>query len=310
MRRNQSIPGRPLRLGEADLALLGFAAEHHAIAAAQAAALLGVAESTARGRLGRLRAAGLLGPCSSLASLPRLHRITAAGLRALSSPLPAPRAHTLSPRHDLALGWLWLAARAGVFGPLAELHSERAIRACEGRRRSPCSGDPRAGCADGRPGALQDDAMAPAAPAARPVGAARGGWGSRAVAFAHTPDLVALSAGGRRIAFELELSLKPPQRLQRILAAYAGDRRYDLVVYLTDDPRVEARVHATARRLGCEQIIRLARVRLPSDLAPHAGARAPDRLRGRSPTAHRAIRPSHADQPAAVRGATSGEIAL
>jgi hypothetical protein len=237
------------RLGDADLRLLRFAAEHHVIVAAQAAVLLGVRQSTARSRLTRLRGLGLLGACGSPVPWTRLDRITARGLRAIASPLSPPRAQTQSPRHDLGLGWLWLAARAGAFGPLAQLHSERSIRAAEGRP-----------VAVGERG---DDAPLLAV---RPVGSARGGFGSASVAFAHIPDLVAVSAGGRRIAFELELSPKRAGRLEQILMAYIGDRRYDLVVYLTDDPRILLGVRTAARRLGCEGIVRVAQVRMPGAL--------------------------------------------
>jgi hypothetical protein len=156
--------------------------------ARQVARLLGVGEPAALRRLARLRDAKLVDRGRPWRDLPQAHRITAAGLRAAGSELPAPRFDYAGLRHDIGLGWLWLALRAGALGPLRELHSERELRAREGRPSAPGEID------------------APERLAVRPVGVAGGGFAARAGASAHFPDVVALSAGGRRIAFELELS--------------------------------------------------------------------------------------------------------
>ena len=64
----------------------------------------------------------------------------------------------------------------------------------------------------------------------------------------HYPDLTVVTASGQRVAFELELQLKGAARRERILSAYAGDPRFDAVVYLVATPTGSA--HAGAPRDG------------------------------------------------------------
>ena len=82
-----------MQITERDRRLLAFAAEHRFVLAAQVAALLGVSEGDGRGasaRAGR-RAADLRASGSSTAT-PACDQITRAGLRAIGSDLPPPRA--------------------------------------------------------------------------------------------------------------------------------------------------------------------------------------------------------------------------
>jgi DNA-binding MarR family transcriptional regulator len=242
-RHDAHTPGRArLSLSERDLAVLELAAEHRAVQSAQIARLLAVSEGAARARLARLAAAGLLRAARPYDRQPRIHQITAAGLRATGSALAPPRLGLALLRHDLGLGWLWPAARDGAFGPLRELYSERAIRSREGG-----------------PGAsAPPDASAPSV--AERLAVRAGGYGPRGGRRLHHPDLVFLSAGGRRVAVELELSSKGGARLERIIARYAADPAYDLVIYLTDEPRIAERVRAAARRAGCADLVRVALV--------------------------------------------------
>src|SRR5579875_2140111 len=187
--RKQRPPRALLSLSERDLAVLELAAEHRVVQAAQIARLLAVSEGTARARLARLAAVGLVRAARPYDRQPQIHQITAAGLRATGSALAPPRL-------DLGLGWLWLAARDGAFGPLRELHSERAIRSREGL-----------------PGAALP-------PAAERLAVAIGGYGPGGGRRLHHPDLVFVSAGGRRGGGELERSGKGKARLERIIAGY------------------------------------------------------------------------------------------
>jgi len=239
--RKQRPPRALLSLSERDLAVLELAAEHRVVQAAQIARLLAVSEGTARARLARLAAVGLVRAARPYDRQPQIHQITAAGLRATGSALAPPRLDLALLRHDLGLGWLWLAARDGAFGPLRELHSERAIRSREGL-----------------PGAALP-------PAAERLAVAIGGYGPGGGRRLHHPDLVFVSAGGRRVGVELELSGKGKARLERIIAGYAIDTRYDLVIYLTDNPRIAEQVRSAARRAGALELVRVARVELPSE---------------------------------------------
>src|ERR1700759_3945755 len=127
---------RGVQLTDADRTLLAFAAEHRFVLAAQVAALLAVSQAAAAARLRRLSGAGYLRHARKLHRGPVWHQVTRAGLRACDSALPAPRGFDLATqRHDVGLGWLMLAARAGRFGPLARIVSEREMRSLAGRSR-------------------------------------------------------------------------------------------------------------------------------------------------------------------------------
>ena len=79
-------------------------------------------------------------------------------------------------------------------------------------------------------------------------GASRGTGGQRL----HYPDLTVVTASGQRVAFELELQLKGAARRERILSAYAGDPRFDAVVYLVATQKDRRTLEASARRAGLE----------------------------------------------------------
>jgi hypothetical protein len=64
----------------------------------------------------------------------------------------------------------------------------------------------------------------------------------------HWPDLVVETAWGRRYALEVELSVKAPRRLQRIIDAYLQGVTYDAVHYLVRDPALARRLRAFAKR--------------------------------------------------------------
>ena len=134
---------RSVQLTDADRALLAFAAEHRFVLAAQVALLLGSSDATAGARLRRLGRAGYVRRVRELHRGPAWHQITASGLRAISSELPAPRGFDLAThRHDAGLGWLMLAARAGRFGGVRRVVSEREMRSGDGRASAT---DPRYG---------------------------------------------------------------------------------------------------------------------------------------------------------------------
>jgi len=244
--------GNPVQLTDADRALLRFAAEHRFVIAAQVAALLAVSGAAAEARLRRLGGGGYLRRHRELHRGPTWHQITAAGLRAVGSQLPAPRGFDLAThRHDTGLGWLMLSARAGRFGAAQRVISEREMRSHDGR----------------------------ATDRAHRYGVYLGGTGPGGRDRLHYPDLVLVTGTGHRIAFELELSTKEVDRRERILAGYGADRRIDAVVYLVERASVGRAIERSAKRMGVSHLVRVQRV----SLGPGAAA-APSR--GRS--AHRA----------------------
>jgi hypothetical protein len=94
-----------------------------------------------------------------------------------------------------------------------------------------------------------------------PVGQLPGGR-----AALHRPDLLLVSPAGRRIAVELELSVKSRRRLAAICRGYARARHLDAIVYLAEPAaargvqRTVAAISAGDRInvLGAEEVDRLA----------------------------------------------------
>jgi len=238
-------PPRKIQLTEPDLELLRFLAEHRLALAEHAAVLLDRSPDTARARLGRLDAAGYVRTDRLVRGRPPMYLIARAGLRIIGSTLEPPRVDVRAYQHDIGVAWLWLAARAGTFGPLQEIVGERRLRSHDGAR-----------------GSSHDSP--------EPLGVRLGGFGARGHERLHYPDLLLRTADGRRIALELELSSKARTRLETILVAYGADPRIDGVVYLVDNASVARSVAQAARRLGVSSRVHLQRVRL-AGATPSAG---------------------------------------
>jgi hypothetical protein len=252
-RRPRSRTAPAVQITDADRALLAFAAEHRFVLAAQMAALLGVTPSAAEARLRRLGEGGHLRRHKEIHRGPTWHQITHAGLRAIGSDLPAPRGFDLAThRHDAGLGWLVLAARAGRFGPLTDVISERRMRSHDGR-------------AEDR---------------TQRYGVRLGGVGAGGRDRLHYPDLVVVTGSGHRVAFELELSTKGRTRREGILTGYAADRRIDAVVYLVERASVGRAIERSAARIGISDLVRVQRV----STAPSVAAPAPARTAQRAGT--------------------------
>jgi DNA-binding PadR family transcriptional regulator len=221
----------PPPAGTADAELLRFAGEHRFVLAAQLAHLLNRSPASIQRTLRRLRTAGLITSERLLRHEPAAYRVTRAGLAAAGSDLRAPGAIDLAEyRHDVGLTWLDLAARRGRFGEVTEVIGERRMRS-EDRRADRPDDAPRHGVA-----------LTP-------------GRGPRV----HYPDLTLVTAAGRRVAFELELSTKAPAHRERILAAYAADPRIDVVVYLVPTRAAGEAILRSATRVGASDTLRVQR---------------------------------------------------
>lgn len=248
-------PSRPLgvQLTEADRRLLAFAAEHRFVLTAQAAVLLGASHASAGARLRRLGRAGYLRRARELHRGPAWHQITRAGLRAVDSALPAPRGFDVAThRHDAGLGWLMLAAQAGRLGPLARIISERQMRSHDGR-------------------AEREHRYGVRLPGLGPGGHER----------LHYPDMVIVTERGHRVAFELELSTKEPERRERILTAYAADHRIDAVVYLVDRVAAGRAIERSVARLGLRDLVAVRPVTVADGTSKVAAASAAERTASR-----------------------------
>lgn len=268
-------------MSERDRATLEFAAEHKLVLAAHVGTLLGVSEQTAARRLGALRDAGLAVEDRPYPGHPSCYQVTVSGLRAIGTRLGAPRAIDRAHyRHDVGVGWLWLAARAGVWGELAAVVSERTMRSRDGAAHH-----------------------LPAATAPERFGVRLGGYGPRGRERLHYPDLLLVDRHGHRIAVELELSAKERPRREKILAGYAADARIDAILYLVDRPAVGAAISASARRFGISDLVHVQPVQWGNDAPPAASDRATTRAHRRAPSRVQARgRLSAATRPEAEAG--------
>jgi hypothetical protein len=229
------------RITERDRVLLAFTAAHRLVLAAQLEALLGCSGAAVSARLKTLVRAGLLSRRTLFDRQPSCYQITRDGLAVIGGRLSPPRLDLRAYDHDVGLGWIWLAARRGSFGALADVVSERQLRSGDARRESEQA----------------------------PLGVRLGGVGPSGRERLHYPDLLLHTASGQRVAVELELSSKGRTRREKILAGYAGDPRIDAVLYLVERPSLGREIASSASRLG---ISRLVHVQLVS--RPERGGRA------------------------------------
>jgi hypothetical protein len=207
-----------IRLTDRDRALLGFMAEHRIVLERQLARLAGVGEGRLSGRLTALAAVGYVR--SGRAFDERFYQVRRRGLDAIGSELREPRFHLGGYKHDVGVAWLWLAARAGTFGPIDEVLGERRLRSHDGVGERP----------------------------SEPYGVYLGGydrWGAQRL---HYPDVLLIDSRGRRLAVELELTSKGRERRELILGGYGADRRIGRVLYV-----VENHPHGRAIRRLLEQ---------------------------------------------------------
>ena len=219
-----------LALNGRDRLVLSFLARHRIAVTPQVQHLLNSSPRVAQARLQALHDRGYLGSHRIFSYHPASHWITAAGLDAIGSTLPEPNFDLACYQHDIGLGWLWLAARAGKLGRLRELYSERELRSHDGRR----------------------DREGPA------LGVGLGLIGPGGGEQVHHPDLLLVSVTGRRVAVELELTPKGRARLERIMLGYASDARVDAIFYLVPDRRKVASILGAAERAGIGPLVSVA----------------------------------------------------
>jgi hypothetical protein len=231
------VPRTQVLINQRDHAVLAMLAQHRVVATPQLAALLGVTEETASRRLRALSAEGLVVHRHVFSGLPAATLITRKGLGAVESPLPAPRLDLAGYRHDIGVGWLWLAAQHGTFGALQGCVSEREMRSHDGKMRH---ADPTV--------------------AATPYGVGPLGIGRDGSAERHYPDLMLRTATGKSVAVELELTPKSHHRLATIMRAYAGDSSIDAVLYLVPNARMVQHIQDAARDAHISDLVRVQRL--------------------------------------------------
>jgi hypothetical protein len=231
--------------------LLSFLAEHRIVLETHVQSLLGASPEATRRRLRSLDNAGLVTLRQKFAGQPWYCQIRRRGLEAIDSRLPPPRLSLAGYRHDVGLAWLWLAARAGAFGPMRLVISERTLRSRDGARD----------------------------PAEPPSGVRLGGVGPAGRERIHYPDLLLITPRGQRVAIELELTGKGRARREDILAGYAADGRVAAVLYLVEKRPLRNALEASAWRMGVSELVHVRGFRwgdagpLPATSVGHARLR-------------------------------------
>jgi hypothetical protein len=226
--------------------------EHRMVVGAQVQRALETSAGAAQARLRALRRDGYVRRERPFHGRACFHLITTRGLNAVGSRLRAPQLDLGSWEHDLGLGWVWLAAQAGAFGPLSGVMAERRMRSLDAAGEA----------ADGeRP----------------PLAVPLGGVGPAGRKRLHYPDLLLITARGSRIAVELELTGKGKRRREQILMGYAGDGRIDGVLYLVAGRAVGRAVQDSARRLGAGRLVHVQAVHPGSPFAERGSVRGPER---------------------------------
>jgi hypothetical protein len=239
----------PPRLNERDRRLLAFAAEHRFLVNSHARTLLGASAASASTRLRNLTQGGWLTYERKLAG-PGAYQITRGGLRAIGSSLPRPKEIDLATYdHEVGMGWVWLAATRGVFGPLQGMASERFMRSEDRRREDP----------------------------AERFGVRLGGVGPYGGERRHYPDLLLDTASGQRVAVELELTPKGRSRRNEILGGYALDGRIDAVLYLVEHERTGRAIERAARHAGIPSGVHVQLVRFGPGSGAIGAGRRPER---------------------------------
>jgi hypothetical protein len=232
----------------AEWLILQFAAEHRVVVLEQVACRLGVSPEVAAPHLETLLHGGLMRDARPFADAPPGKQITRAGLRAISSHLPTPRPSAPGGyRHDVGLGWLWLAADAGTLGPMRSVISERHMRSSDGRNED----------------------------RAQRFGVRLGGVGPGGRERLHYPDLLLETPSGHRVALELELTPKPRLRRETILGGYAADHTIDAVVYMVDRQSVAQAITRSARQMGISHLVHVQQISFdPPGRGPSRGRQA------------------------------------
>jgi hypothetical protein len=200
-------------------ALLDALATVGAGGAAELASLAGMGEGPARARLRTLAGEGLVTGSRVLHGAPALYALTRRGLRAAGRPELAPV--VIGPSNAAHLAAVARVAAALAAGGAA-LEGERELRAREHAAR-------------------------------RPLASAEIGRAADGSVALHRPDLVVVG-GELPLAVEVELTVKAPERLARIVRGWARSRLVAGAVYHATPAAIRAVERAIEREQAGERV--------------------------------------------------------
>jgi hypothetical protein len=237
-------------VSEVDEEVLRYVARHPFVLVSHVQALLDLQEQAAAERLASLSAEGLIRLAPRLRNQLAGYQVTRSGLAQIGSDLPVPRVDLRRYWHDIGVGWLWVAARNGVFGEIERVFSEREMRAADK--------------ADAAAKYAFDLELSPAVRAK----AADASFGIRLESGAtrgpvpmHYPDLVLVVPSGR-LAVQLQLKGVGRDPLEAILSGYGLKPSITDVLFLVDSSAVGLAVQASAARLGLARSVHVQKVHL------------------------------------------------
>ena len=140
-------------------------------------------------------------------------------------------------------------------------------------------------------------------PGAEPLAVRLGGFGPRGRERLHYPDLLLVTADGRRVALELELTAEEPRRRREtILAGYGADPRVDASSTSSSAPAIARSIQRGGAPVGIAPLVHVRRVRSTVSRTPPR----PPPARERSATTGRGARSEAAREAAEAHAPSFG----
>jgi hypothetical protein len=180
---------------------------------------------------------------------PGVFGITRRGLSLIDSDLPVPHIASRAHQHEIDIVWIWLAVRAGSFGPFEHLLAWREMRLRDLEWTT------------ANPAGTASDAESPLGDRSRPpFGVRLPRTNPQEPAHLHHPDVLQIDEHGR-IPITLEDEATPRRQLEAILSAYRADPTTRGVWYFVFDPIVGRIVQSAADALGLVRFVHVQAMR-------------------------------------------------
>ncbi len=239
----------PRSATDRDWDALTFIAVHGAVLAKHVKVVLDTDELSVHELLVGLAAAGMVKHHRAFHRHPGVFGITRRGLSLIDSDLPAPHVASRLYQHDIDVVWIWLAVRAGSFGPFEGLLSRREMRSRD------------LAWTRANPTGTASDAELPLGDHSRPpFGVRLLSTSPQEPAQLHHPDVLQIDEHGR-IPIMLEDVATPRRQLEAVLPAYRADPTIRGAWYFVFDPTVGRIVQSAADALGLSGFVHVQAIR-------------------------------------------------